>query len=365
MATAAVLFLLVCSPEASKVDFRGGVAKRLRLLRHDSPAVRQRAARLLGHAHPDEVLAGLLVALKDPAPGVRREVAQALQRLSDERAVPFLANRTRVETSPPVLAHLLIALGRCGGAYVGGRITPFLEHPRRSVRTAAAAALGHVGDAGQRDAMWAALRYAPDDPRFVVRSALLTSFVTLQWKKDVSKAIDELIEAGARRHWASRASIASSIGAAGLRGRAEYVRKEVHADDDPRVVAAAAGALARLGHEDEVFRLLQHPTAVVRRAALVALHDVRDPRGVQEALRLIRQDPDVHVRFEAVLVLDAERHPEADTYLLDALTSRNPLFWMSAVQALERRHGRALGRDVEAWKAFLKETPHPPAGTQR
>ena len=120
------------------------------------------------------------------------------------------------------------------------------------------------------------------------------------------------------------------------------------------MVAAAAEALARLGQRDEVFACLGHASPIVRRSALVALDECQDPRAVPQALALVREDPDVNVRFEAVLVLDHAGHPDADLYLVDALKARDPVFWITALAALEKRHGRSFGRNPEAWAEFLK-----------
>jgi len=348
--------LLLGSPGVDAVDFGASASRRVRLLRHDHPAVRRKAALLLAHADPDEVLAGLLVALGDPSPGVRQAAAASLGQLEDERAVPFLARRSREERSPRVLTSVLVALGRCGESYIARHVTPFLEHPSRPVRAAAAAALGHIGDAGQRDALWAALRFAPDDPGFAVRSAILAAFVQLGWQDDVRRAIAELEKAGARRHWASRAAVLAAIGGARIRDRTGYVRRELATSKDPRIVAAAAGALARLGHLDEVFARLDDPSPLVRRAALVALQEANDARALPEARARVETDPDVDVRFEAALVLHHGRHPDADVFLVDALRARDPLYWIAALAALERKHGRSFGRDPDAWTEFLKQS---------
>lgn len=353
--TAVLLLLLLQPAEGERVDFGTTTAERVRLLRHELPAVRSRAALLLSNAEPDKAIAALLETLDDTNSGVRRSVAQALFSLGDERAVPFLAAQLAQEEVPGVTAELLLALGKCGGAYVARRVQPYLEHPAREVRAAAAAALGEIGDAGQRDALWAALRYAPDDPDFIVRASILGAFVRLGWKADVRQALGELEEAGALRHWYSRAAMVDAVGAAGIAERTAWVRHEVDTSPDPRVVAAAAGALTRLGHRDEVCRLLGHASPTVRRAALVALQEAGDERAVQRAEVLVREDEDSDVRFEAALVLSEAGHPDADVYLVDALRSRNPLYWMTALAELERRHGRSFGRNPEKWEAWLKE----------
>ncbi len=353
MALAPALLLLLAAPQGEEIDFGTSTAGRVKLLRHDNPAVRRKAAQLLAYAPADEAIAALLLALRDPSTGVRAAAAQALEAMRDERAVPFLAARLAEERGPGVVVALLLAVGSCGKPYVARRVMPFLDHPSRDVRAAAATALGRIGDAGQRDALWAALRFAPDDPAFTVRSAILGAFVTLGWKEDVRQALDELEAAGALRHWESRGTMLLAVGAAGIAERADWARKEV-SSDDPRIVAAAAEALARLGHRDEVLACLGHASPIVRASALTALAECGDPRAVPKAVDLVREDPDVNVRFEAMLVLDHAGHADADIYLVDALKARDPVFWITALAALERRHGRSFGRNPEAWAEYLK-----------
>ena len=153
------LMPLLLQTQVERIDFGTSVKRRVQLLDHTNPRVRMQAARLLGQlqsaraADLNEALAGLLVRLdKDPAVGVRRQAALSLAQLGDERAVPHLARRSRVEPSPRVVVALLYGLGSCGGPYVAPRVLPFLEHPTAQVRAAAATALGRLGDPSARDA---------------------------------------------------------------------------------------------------------------------------------------------------------------------------------------------------------------------
>jgi HEAT repeat protein len=203
--------------------------------------------------------------------------------------------------------------------------------------------------------LWAALRYAPNDPGFHVRCAVLGAFVNLGWKDDARRALVELEEQGALRHWYARAAMSSAVGIAGFKDRLDWVRKILDDSGDARVIAAATEALARLGARDEVKARVDHESPLVRRAALAALQEVGDENAVPLALERIRGDSDAAVRFEAVLVLYRARHPGVDVYLVDALRARNPIFWITALTALERRHGRSFGRDPDAWAAWLKK----------
>ena len=91
----------------------------------------------------------------------------------------------------------------------------------------------------------------------------------------------------------------------------------------------------------------------MRRAALVALEEAQDPRVKARAAVMVRTDPDVMVRFESALVLHHLGAARADDYLVDALHSRDPIIWVTALMALERKYGRSFERDTEAWTEFL------------
>ena len=101
----ATLLLLLAQPQGDEIDFGTSTARRVKLLRHDNPAVRRKAAQLLAEAPPDEAIAALLLALRDPNTSVRAAAAQSLEAMADERAVPFLAARLEEEQGPGVLEH--------------------------------------------------------------------------------------------------------------------------------------------------------------------------------------------------------------------------------------------------------------------
>jgi len=353
--TALLLVLLAQAAEPEFVEFGATPGQRVKLLRHPNAGVRARAAMLLAHAPPDEAIAGLLEALGDPASGVRFEVARTLGVMGDERAVPFLVRRLAGERTVRVTAALLYALARSGGGYVAHVVEGFLEHPSQQVRAAAAGALGALGDAGQRDALWSALRFAPEDPGFLVRAAALGAFVQLGWREDVVTAIEELERQGAHRHWAARAAILAAVGDAGLEDRLPWLESQLEDEPDPRVLAAGVGALGRFGRLDLVEARLEDERPEVRRAALVSLEAARHPRVAAIARAMVRGDPDTDVRFEAALVLARLDHEEADGYLVDALRSSNPVYWITALGVLEERHGKSFGRNPEAWTAFLRQ----------
>jgi len=354
-----LLILVLLAPGYDKVRFDGSVQDRVRLLRHRNPAVRRRAAELLEHAPPDRALAAMLVALGDKDALVREAAARTLAAWADERATPFLARGARLETDPRALSATLLALGSCGGPYVARHVTPFLENPTRMVRAAAATALGSIGDAGQRTALWNAFRLAPDDPDFAVRSAVLGAFVRLGWERDARTAIGELEAAGAGGEWRARVAVAAAIGALRWTERADWLARRVAEEPDARVIAAAIGALGDLGRLDQVASYLTDARPAVQQAAMVALQERGDERAVAAARTLVRASSDVSVRFTAAMVLHRARDPIADVHLVDALRSNDPYIWMTALSALEERYGQQFGRNPSAWTDFLKKRSEP------
>ncbi|MEM8884174.1 MAG: HEAT repeat domain-containing protein [Planctomycetota bacterium] len=358
--TFVLALLLLAGPEPSRIDYGGSVADRVKLLRHENPAVRQRAAELLQIAPPDRALAAMLVALGDRDRYVREAAARTLRVWKDERATPFLVKAVRSERQPRTLRLLLIALGDCGGRYAARAVKPFLEHPDRGVRGAAATALGAIGDAGQRTPLWDALRLATDDPDFLVRSAVLGAFVRLGWKDDAQEAIAELEKAGAARSWRARVSIVVAIGELRWKERTEALLARIETERDPRVLAAAVGALAQLGQGDVVAAYLDDPRPTVQSAALVSLQAAKDPRAPSAAHTLLQASGNVQVRFTAAMVLHRAGDERANVYLVDALRSRDAYIWVTALAALEKRYGEPLGRNPDAWTAFFKQRNNAP-----
>ena len=84
---------------------------------------------------------GLLIALKDPDPGVRRYSADALGRLRASRAVPALIDAVH-DPQPDVRFEAITALGSIGDRRAIGAITAALHDPDECARSKAEWALG-------------------------------------------------------------------------------------------------------------------------------------------------------------------------------------------------------------------------------
>jgi HEAT repeat protein len=353
---AACLLVLLFAPDPTDAHT---VRARVRLLRDADPRVRRAAAVWLQHVPADRALGAMLVALGDRDWLVRQSAAGTLREWGDERAVPFLAKAAPIEQNARVLAEVLLAFGTCGRPYAAQHVRRYLEHPARPVRAAAANALGHIGDATDRKLLWAAFRFAPDDPDFGVRASILGAFVQLGWNKDAKQTVIELEKANAQRNWRVRVAIASAVGSIQWTERRPWLRKQI-TDKDGRVVEASIRALAHLGDLDAVAGLLTDPRKDARKAALWSLDEANDPRALQSAKKFVKHDSDIDVRFAAVMILHRAKDPDANVHLVDALRSNDAFVWMNALAALESRYGaelhpKELGRDPGAWVRFFKK----------
>ncbi|MCU0846660.1 MAG: HEAT repeat domain-containing protein [Spirochaetes bacterium] len=79
---------------------------------------------------------------------VRTSAAESLGRLGDERAVPFLVERYRVEKSDPVRKSILSALGRFKGAGISQTVSDGLLSGNTDVQNEALVTAAMIGDRG-------------------------------------------------------------------------------------------------------------------------------------------------------------------------------------------------------------------------
>ncbi len=121
----------------------------LKLLASEDGAVRALAAGVLGKASgsapPPGAAEGLLKALGDKEPEVRRKAALALGRLRDPRASSALLQALQ-DDYWGTRAYAAEALGRLGDKAAVGPLTQALEDPFAWVQASAATGLGALGD---------------------------------------------------------------------------------------------------------------------------------------------------------------------------------------------------------------------------
>jgi HEAT repeat protein len=126
----------------------------LELLRDGKASVRATAAWALGRIADPRSVAPLLAALDDGVPEVRAEAVAALGRHGDARAVEPLVRSGRGESAWPDAVDALCAIG----APAVGPLIVALEDPAPGIRTGAAQGLGRIGDARAIGPLSVALR---------------------------------------------------------------------------------------------------------------------------------------------------------------------------------------------------------------
>ncbi len=114
---------------------------------------------------------GLVLALKDTDPGVRRQAAAALGQLGSARAVPGLVEALK-DAQADVRLRATIALGEIGDASGAQALTAALKDTDPRVRARAAHALGEIGDRAAVDPLVGAVRDASAEVRRRAISAL-------------------------------------------------------------------------------------------------------------------------------------------------------------------------------------------------
>jgi HEAT repeat protein len=154
----------------------GGMAARFSVMecaRHQSAAVRERAAAAMAEIGGRKIVQMALLLLKDGEPAVRAAAAGALVAGNDPAVSPLIVARLGMERNEDVRLKLLWALGRLGdGATVSCLTTysePGVAEPRHNTRVRAAAteALGALGTPESREA----LTVLAQDGDTVVRNA--------------------------------------------------------------------------------------------------------------------------------------------------------------------------------------------------
>ena len=88
---------------------------------------------------------GLVAALKDSDPGVRRQAAAALGQAGSPRAVPGLIELLK-DSLPDVRQRAVSALAQIGDASAGSALVAALKDSDAHVRARAASALGDIGE---------------------------------------------------------------------------------------------------------------------------------------------------------------------------------------------------------------------------
>uniref|UniRef100_A0A7C4CCI5 HEAT repeat domain-containing protein n=1 Tax=candidate division WOR-3 bacterium TaxID=2052148 RepID=A0A7C4CCI5_UNCW3 len=296
----------------------------LDLLRDIEPEVQIAAAGALGQLGDPETCNALLDEMADDNPAVRRAAVEALGRIGDKQSANALARAAADDPSPEVRSAADFALRSISDRTVGslvelltsdalddriralallleeGRsavmpLTELLRRPEPAVRSAAAEALGMLGEPAALDYLLPLVGDGESSVRLAVVRAL-----------------------GRIRHVRSAERLAAAI-----------------EDQDPKVSGAAAGALEALGElsVEPMFQLLTSPCAETRVRAIAVLGRLRHKGAVNRLLRGLR-DRVAWVRIVSAQALGEIGEGQATTALLRILDDRDAVVRAMAAEAL-------------------------------
>ena len=306
-------------------------------LKHPSYVVRRRAAESLGGFKERRVVEPLIAILEnmDEMKSVRAAAALSLGALKDERAsVPLLTALSDENTE--VRLRAAVALGNLKDAKAVAQLSEMVENPLEldSVRDAAVAALGNIGDKSAEDVLIRALniRVGNISKNAIVALGKLESEAAIPELvailEDKQIALDASTDALAKA--SSRTKAATALGEIGGARAAEAIARRLVDDTEYIVALEDAANRKAIGADDlkrnwswEVFvnaaKKLDLPAFVapkmaaraedewenhqVRNAAMVALGRCKTAEVSLDTSQLKQRlvDPDVEIRKATAL----------------------------------------------------------------
>src|SRR6185295_16308774 len=126
-------------------------------LQDPAPLVECRALEGLARLCDKESLASVVAKLKSPYRSVRAYAIWAAGEFRDPAALDSILPFLKDAEDADLIGFALEAVSKLGSAKVQHRVTPFLRHPDRRIRDAAAQALGEIGDEGAAGDLFAQL----------------------------------------------------------------------------------------------------------------------------------------------------------------------------------------------------------------
>ncbi len=282
-----------------------------------------------------EVLAALLRLLQHESPAMRREALQILQNLSDEGVLTAVLGRLEEEKDPATRHALLTALGKIGNpaaipAMVREIGSP--ESPPECVREAAAALGQLVAKLESKDALPDAVKTLLERYRGSsltersVRAALLTAMAGLA-DASFTPLFLEAVESDDVGILQAALNGLRAVGEASKVGRC----RTLISHPDPRVRLAAIEAVAQLGREDaDLEALLARVNPVVesnelaRDAAWRGSRQLLAARPIPQRIRVVdrlRDMPDLSIKYMEELIASLASSPN-NVAELDAMRDR-------------------------------------------
>jgi HEAT repeat protein len=295
------------------------------------PSARRRAARQFATLRLADPVGTLAPLLRDGDAHVRAAAIDALDDISDPRAVPLLLELAATDPAPNVREDALSALSPYRGPDVLARLLAEAARPGqpRRARQTLAEQLGHYHDERAVDALVELL----DDDDVLVQERAIES-LSRQNRPRLHRIWALLAQEWRGTHWGTLAEDAiAGLGDGVDAYGSDMLLQRKHAKAAAQLASADAETrrrgvrlLAFLRPPSLPDRLLAHagdPDARVRAVVARALGSVASLGAVPSLLRMARGDLADNVRCEAIRALGAHRSPEIHALLLDM--ARPPL----------------------------------------
>jgi HEAT repeat protein len=271
--------------------------------------------------------------LDSPDYKIRRNAARDLGKSGDMRAVPLLT-RMLADKTISVKTSAVKALGRLHDSRAIQTLIGMLADSHCHVHRPAHEALRSFGI----EAVPALCAALDNENWYVVLAAC-----TLLGEIGDPRAVDPVIRIMEHPRLEIRRKAINTLGELGGSRAADVLLDALQKND---VRMTAVSALGRIGEQRAVEPLLgylHHETSGVRRAAIVALGDLRAKDAVGPLIRLMeepewRKDPDWRLRSCTVIALGRMGDPTAIGTLVNFLDDGDNRCWADAVRALERLH---------------------------
>lgn len=172
--------------------------------------------------------------------------------------------------------------------------------------------------------------------------------------KTAAKTIEELnaVQAGAK-----------NLSAEEQQRYLQELGQRLGQEQDPLVRMQIIETLAAIPNPQAVAVVqtaMSDPNADVRVVACQALGHRGGPEAVRELTRVLGTETDVDVRIAATRALGETGDESAVSSLGEVLSDSDPALQYRAVQSLKNISGRDFGSDMNAWKAYAKDSKSAP-----
>ncbi len=256
-------------------------------LRSNDAAARRQAAEKLGQLRDQKAVPALIKALSDQSPLVRQSAADSLGLMTSREAAPALADLLAKDAEASVRQQAAISLSYIMDQNTGPALIKALKDPAQPVRYAALHTLGVI-------------RYAPAEKEIIgmlssedksMRRGAIAALGQMQ-----SKAAGEPIAAQlADQDQFVRIEAIKAVGNIGYAPAAPQLVKLLDKAEQPAVRVEAALALSKMGMPDGLmtaYEFIKSPELSIRSQSMNIIAAVGDARSLQFVQELYNTETD-------------------------------------------------------------------------